>query len=438
MLRIMRKNAQSLVVKFVFGVIIVVFSFWGVGSMKARQLTQAATVEGQVIERKTLDNSFRDLWRRYQDEARGKFNPDEARIREIKQEALNGLIDRRLLLLQAEKLGLVVTEAEMRQRIAALPAFQRDGSFDAEIYRRALSFNRLTPAQFEQGLREDLLLDKVRYVVGDGVRVLPAEVDILLARQKEEIRVDLIKLDPAACLDRVTLGAEQVEKYFHEHREDFRVPVQRAIIAVVLERSKLLEEIPLTEPAVAQYYQDNLEKFKVDEQVKARHILIKLEEGAADERQSAVLAEMAAIEKELTAGGDFAELAKKYSQGPSASSGGDLGWFGRGAMVGPFEEAAFALKPGEVSPPVRTRFGFHLIKTEDYRPARTKTLAEVKPGIEKSLRAEAYPALLQERLAGVEQALAAATPENFAKTAGKLGFIVIQTGLFAEKDQVVP
>ena len=194
MLRLMRKNAKSFVVKFVFGVIIVVFSFWGVGSMKAKQMTVAATVNGKSIERKTLDNSFRDLWRRYQEQAQGQFNPDEARSRQIKQEALNGLVDRQLLLGQAALLGLTVGEDELRQRIASLPAFQRDGRFDQESYRRALSFNRLTPVQFETAFEEDILLEKVRVVVGDGAKVLPDEVDILLRQQREEIAVELLSL----------------------------------------------------------------------------------------------------------------------------------------------------------------------------------------------------------------------------------------------------
>ena len=159
MLRMMRRNAKSWVVKFVFGVIIVVFSFWGVGSMKAKQMTVAATVNGKNIERKTLENSFRDLWRRYQEQAKGKFNPDEARSRQIKQEALNGLIDRRLLLDEAALLGLSVGDEELRQRIASLGAFQKDGRFDQEAYRRALSYNRLTPTQFETGFQEDVLLE---------------------------------------------------------------------------------------------------------------------------------------------------------------------------------------------------------------------------------------------------------------------------------------
>ncbi len=437
MLRVMRKNAQSWIVKFVFGVIIVVFSFWGVGSMKAKQMTVAATVNGTSIERKTLDNSFRDLWRRYQEEAQGKFNPDEARSRQIKQEALNGLVDRRLLLDQAALLGLTVDEVELRQRIASLEAFQQDGRFDQETYRRALSFNRLTPAQFEAGFEEDILLEKVRTVVGDGVKIVADEVDILLRQQREEIAVELLKLAPADYQASVAVTADGLDKFFAEKKENYRVPEQRKIAALVIDRNKLLDSIAVTDAQVAEFYEGNLEKFKVQEQVKARHILIKVAEDAAPEDVEKAQAEIDAVLAKVKAGGDFAELAKKFSQGPSNSMGGDLGWFGRGSMVKPFEEAAFALEPGTVSEPVRTQFGFHLIKNEEYKAAATKELAQIKDGIVKGLRFEAFPDLFKERLEEISVALATVDQETFIDQAKKLDYRVVETGFFKQNDGVI-
>lgn len=438
MLRMMRKNAKSWVVKFVFGVIIVVFSFWGVGSMKAKQMTVAATVNGENIERKTLDNSFRDLWRRYQEQAQGKFNPDEARSRQIKQEALNGLVDRRLLLAQASLFGLTVAEGELRQRIASLGAFQRDGRFDQEAYRRALSYNRLTPAQFEADFEDDILLEKVRLVVGDGAKILPDEVDILVRQQREEIEVDILKLAPADYQALVEVDKVGLEKFFVEKKESFRIPEQRKIVALVLERNKLLEDVPVSDAQISEFYQENLEKFKAKEEIKARHILIKVAADAAPEEVEKARTKIVAVLAEVKAGGDFAELAKKYSQGPSNSMGGDLGWFGRGSMVKPFEEAAFALTPGDVSEPVLTQFGFHLIKNEEYRAARTRDLAEVKAGIENGLRSEGFSGLVEKRFEEVAAALVAVDREGFPEQARKLGYLVVETDYFKQQDGIVP
>ncbi len=438
MLRMMRRNAKSWVVKFVFGVIIVVFSFWGVGSMKAKQMTVAATVNGKSIERKTLENSFRDLWRRYQEQEQGKFNPDEARSLQIKQEALNGLVDRLLLTDQAALLGLTVGEDELRQRIASLPAFQQDGRFDQEAYRRALSYNRMTPAQFEAGFQEDILLEKVRIVVGDGAKILPEEVDILLHQQREEIAVDLLEVAPADYQSSVVVDDAGLEKFFNEKQESYRVPEQRKIAALVIDRAKLLKNIVVSDTQISENYQKNLEKFKVKEQLHARHILIMVAEDGTPEEVEKAKAEIEAVLVEVKAGGDFAELAKTHSQGPSSTKGGDLGWFGRGAMVKPFEDAVFALESGSVSEPVRTQFGFHLIKCEEYKAAQTKKLVEVKTDIKKSLRSKAFPDALKKSFEEITVALAEADQNAFVEQARKLGYLVVETGYFRQKGGLVP
>lgn len=439
MLRMMRRNAKSMIVKLVFGVIIVVFSFWGVGSMKAKQMTVAATVNGNIIERKTLDNSFRDLWRRYQEQSKGKFNPDDAQALQIKREALNNLVDRQLMLDEAEKLGLTVGETEIQLRIAELGSFKKDGHFDQETYRRALSFNHLTPAQFEQNFREDILIGKVRTVISDGVKIVPDEVDILVRQQKEEIAVDLLKLVPAEYQATMKFDDAALQKFFSEKRENFRIPDQRKIAALVIDRNKLLAEAEVTDVQVAEFYENNKENFKEKEQVKARHILIKVASDAPAEAVEKAQTEILEIAEKIKSGADFAETAKKSSQGPSNSMGGDLGWFGRGSMVKPFEDAAFALKPAEVSVPVRTQFGFHLIKTEEYKPNRTKELAEVKSGIEKGLRIGALQALLEKKVAEVTAALAPISDsKEFVSAARKLGTTVVETDFFKQKDGIVP
>jgi peptidyl-prolyl cis-trans isomerase D len=433
MLRMMRKNAKSWVVKFIFAVLIIVFSFWGVGSMTAKKMTVAATVNGKIIERRALDKTFRDVWQRYEKQARGRFNPNEQQIKQLKREALDNLINRRLLLDQAAALGLDVTPEELRRKIAELPAFQHNGRFNPELYRRALSYYRQTPGQFESGFKEDLLIEKVRLVIGDGAKVVPDEVDAIYKGQREEIALDLIKLDPRDYVAGVEVKEEGLKKFFTANREKFRIPEQRKIVTVVVETKPLLDSIKISPDEIAKYYQDNLDKYKVKERVKARHILIKLGKDASAEEVKKAKARIAAIEKELKAGKDFAELAKKNSEGPSAASGGDLGWFPRGAMVKAFEDAAFALKSGEVSGPVRTQFGFHLIKVEKHEPAHTRKLAEVSPEIEQHLRRQALPGLLEKKLKEIRQALADSTPKDFADKAKKLGYKVVSSGLFAQK-----
>ena len=438
MLRMMRKNAKSWVVKFIFAVLIIVFSFWGVGSMTAKKMTVAATVDGKVIERRALDKTFREVWQRYEKRSRGRFNPNEEQIRQLKREALDNLINRRLLLDQAAALGLDVTPEELRRKIAELPAFQHNGRFNPELYRRALSYYRQTPSQFENGFREDLLIEKVRLVIGDGAKVLPDEVEMIYRGQREEIALDLLKLDPRDFAAAMEVKEAGLKKYFAANREKFRIPEQRRIVAVVLESKPLQESIKVGKDEIAAYYRDHLDKYKVKEKVKARHILIKVGKDASAEEIKKAKARIAEIAKQIKAGKDFAELARKNSEGPSAASGGDLGWFPRGAMVKAFEDAAFALHEGEVSGPVRTQFGFHLIKVEKHEPAHTRKLVEVYPEIETHLQRQALPELLKHKLDEIRQALAGTTPGDFAAKAKKSGYQVVSSGLFKQKAGVIP
>ena len=438
MLRMMRKNAKSWVVKFIFAVLIIVFSFWGVGSMTAKKMTVAATVNGKIIERQALDKTFREVWQRYEQRSRGRFNPNEEQVRQLKREALDNLINRRLLLEQAKALGLDVTPEELQDKIARLPAFQHNGRFNPELYRRALSYYRQTPSQFENGFREDLLIEKVRLVIGDGAKVVPDEVEMIYKGQVEEVAVDLLKLDPRDFTAAMVVKEEGLKKYFSANQEKFRIPEQRKIVAVVVAAAPLLEGIKVSKEEIARYYKDNLDKYKVKEKVKARHILIKVGKDASAEEIKKAKARIAAIEKQLKEGKDFAELARKNSEGPSASSGGDLGWFPRGAMVKAFEDEAFKLKDGEVSGPVRTQFGFHLILVENHVPAHTRKLVEVTPEIEKQLRRQALPGVLKQKLAEIHKTLAGSDLKNFAAQAKKAGYKVVSSDLFKEKGGVIP
>ncbi|NPA25235.1 MAG: hypothetical protein GXO34_05370 [Deltaproteobacteria bacterium] len=438
MLRMMRRNAKSWVVKFVFAVIIVVFSFWGVGSMKARKMTVAATVDGKIIERRELDKAFRNLWQKYQQQSRGRFNPTEAQIKQIKREALDNLINRRLLLEQAAALGLDVTRDELQQKIASLPAFQRDGRFSQRLYQQALKYYRETPAQFEEGLRNDLLINKLRLIISDGAKALPDEIEILLRQQREEIALDILRIDPEKYQAQMKFAEEDLKKYFSANREKFRIPEQRKAVIVVVEAKSLLDGIKIDKEQVEQYYKDNLDKYKVPERVKASHILIKVAPDATAEEVEKAKARIAEIEKEIQAGGDFAALAKKYSQGPSGPQGGKLGWFGRGSMVKAFEEAAFALQDGQVSKPVRTQFGFHLIKVEKHEAAHTKKLAEVGKEIEKQLRQQRLPELLEKKFAEIKKELGDVPVAEFIRKAEQHKWRVVSSDYFKEKDGQVP
>ncbi|MBW1645412.1 MAG: SurA N-terminal domain-containing protein [Deltaproteobacteria bacterium] len=437
MLRQMRRNAKSWVVKVVFFVIIVVFSFWGIGSMTANKRNVIATVNGTTISFNEYNDAYDRLVQRYQRQFKDSFNAEMAKQLKLKEQALNSLIDRQLLLGFARRYKLSVTDAELRQRIATMAAFQRHGTFDQELYRRLLSYNRMTPAEFEDSLRDDLLLDKVSKIIGSGAKTTDAEIDGQLAQRWEKISLKLAKFDPRRFTDEISLNDVDLPAYFQAHREKFRVPEKRQAVVIRVPAAEVRKEIKIDEAQLKSYYDDHVGDYVVPERVKARHILFKVEGKAPASAWEEARKKALEVIAKLDQGRDFAALAKEYSQGPSAPRGGELGWFSRGRMVKSFEDAAFALKPGSYTrEPVRTQFGYHVILVEKHEKARTKSFAEVKEDIRRQLVNEQLPEVTKEKLAALKTKLAKVKAADFAARARELGLKVIDTGLFAKKDNL--
>ncbi len=433
----MRKNVKSWIVKLAFFVIIVVFSFWGVGSMTAKKRNVVATVNGSVITAKDFSDAYDRLLQRYQQQYKDQFTSEMAAQLKLKQQALNSLIDRQLMLNYAHRYKLTVSDEELQGRIAKMAAFQRNGSFDPRLYRQLLSYNHLTPAEFEVSLRDDLLLDKLRQIFRTGAKVSGEEVEQLYRRQREKISLDLVKLDPRDFTAAIKADEKELMDYFAAHREDFRVPEKRDIVALKIDSRELEKQVVVSDQDIAAFYDDHLGDYVVPEQVQARHILFKVEPEAPASAWNEAEKKARDIIVKLKQGQDFSTLAKQYSQGPSAGRGGALGWFPRGAMVKPFEEAAFALRVGAFTQePVRTRFGYHVIKVDDHKSAYTKSLEEVKAEIKAKLAKERLPEVVKQAMDKAAARLKKATPETFGEKAETLPYPLLETGYFAQQESM--
>ena len=437
MLRYMRKNVKSWIVKLAFFVIILVFSFWGVGSMTAKKRNVVATVNGSAITTKSLSEAYDRLLQRYQQQYKEQFSPEMAAQLKLKQQALNSIIDRQLMLDYGHKFKLMVSDEELQANIARMTAFQRNGSFDQRLYRRLLSYNHLTPADFENSLRDDLLIDKLRQLFSSGAKVTSQEVNQLYRRQKEKISLDMIKLDPRSFSSSVKVNDKDLHDYFAAHRDDFRIPEKRNIMVVKIDSGEVAKKIIISDKDIKAYYEDHQGDYVVPEQVKVRHILFKVSQDDPESAWDEAKTKAQKVIAKLKQGQDFSTLAKKYSQGPSASRGGELGWFGRGSMVKSFEDASFSLPAGSFTQvPVRTRFGYHVIQTEEHKSAYTKSLDAVKKEIKAKLVKEQLPKLVKQTIDQVAASLKGATPETFMQKAETLSFPVLETGFFTQKESI--
>ncbi len=384
-LSLMRRHAKSYLIKFLIGIIAIVFIFYFGYSFRSRNVVKIAVVNGEVISALEYDKAYRDLVEGLRRQYGDMWNESLVKRLKLRQRALEGLIERKLISHEAKRLGLRVTKEEIQKAIMEYPAFQVAGQFDIGRYRGLLRQNRMKPEDFEESIAMELLQRKIRGLLWSFIPVTEKEIRDRYRYANEKAKISFVKFDPSRFRKSIKVKKEELEVYFKKHQEEFRIPEKISVRYIPIDPETFKDKVKVSEQEIREYYEDNLEAFKVKKQVRARHILFRLSPDAKKEEEEKVRKRAESVLKKARAGENFAELAKKYSEGPTKSKGGDLGYFSRGTMVKPFEDAAFALKKGEISDLVRTQFGYHIIKVEDIKEARTKTLDEVKEEIRKIL-----------------------------------------------------
>ncbi len=388
MLNFMRRHAQSWIIKAIFAVIILVFIFWGVGSFRARHEVVVAKVNGEPIYYRDYISLFRQIIEGYR--ARFKdFNEDWIKRLHLKQTVLDQLIERKLLLQEAQKMGLTVSEAEVWKRIASYRTFQKNGKFDPKLYASVLARYHYTPAQFEKSLREDLIIAKLRHLIEGLAHISEKEVYEAYTWIKQKINLKFLEFNPEKFSKEVKSNPEAIKKYFVAHKGEYVIPKQLKLAYLNINYADFLDQIQPTDKEIKDYYETNKDQYFEPKRVCARHILFRVSPNASREEVEKIKKKAESVLKQIKQGADFAKLAKKYSDDKAtAARGGDLGCFPQGVMVRPFEQAAFALQKGEVSNLIRTRFGFHIIQVYDIKEARTKPLREVKNEIVQKIKQE--------------------------------------------------
>lgn len=306
----------------------------------------------------------------------------------IDQQVLNQLIDQQASIVEAERVGLTATDAEVRQRIMEIPAFQENGVFIGEQrYRQLLRLQRppISTKEFEEEVRSSLILDKFRAALTEWITVSDADVDQEYRRRNEKVKLEVVPFPAVDFESGVTLTDAEVAAHFDANKEAYRVGEQRKVKYLQVDTQAIRANITVPEQDIQRYYNQHIDQYSTPEQVKASHILLNIE--GTDE--AAVRAQAEDLLKQVRAGGDFGALARKFSQdAASASRGGDMDFFGRGRMVPEFEAAAFALEPGQVSDVVRTQYGFHIIKVTDKKAGDVQPLDAVRSAIAEQMTFE--------------------------------------------------
>lgn len=360
----------------------------------------------------------------YQRMYQGRLTPDAIKSLGLDEQVFSSLVVTRLVELESKRLGLHVDDDSVAERLMSLPQFQRDGRFigGGEI-RRLLDLRGTTVEEFEEGIRDSMLREKLESLVTSGVTVTDAEAEREYRRQNEKIKAEYVLIDADKLRSGAKASDDEVEARFKAAREAYRIPEKRVLDYLLLDAAALQSQVSVTESEISNYYDVNEEQFRQPEQVCARHILIKVKSGP-DSPQGHSDAEAKQIAErllaKLRAGADFAELAESASEDEgSASRGGDLGCFTRGRMVPQFEKAAFELAPGATSGLVKTSFGYHIIHVDSKQAEALAPLAQVQDRIRQILKGQKVTELMETKAAAVAGALASGKSlEEAAKAQG--------------------
>ena len=431
MARTLHERFSGPFVKVVLGIIGVVFGgFFGIQQyFNPRSETYVAKVNGHEISQ----DEFRDRYNNYRAQMQrmmgAQFDAQAFDTPERKRELLDQLINEQLLLQANEQLGAVVPVSAVREEIMGIPAFQVDGKFSAEQYRMLLAAQHKSAGEFQQSVSQDIALRQLTGQIALSSLVTESDVNEYL-RLRDQTRdfwfVKLPKPDAGTPIAEADIAA-----YYKAHGNDFMTPEEVSLDYVELDASKMQAEAKPDDAALKQMYDQEKAKFVSPEQREASHILIAVGKNADAAAQRVALAKAEAIEKELKAGKDFATLAKADSDDlGSKAQGGDLGWLEKGVTDPAFESALFAMKKGDVSEPVKSADGYHIIWLRDVKPQAVRSFDEVKTELAKKYVDEQRDHAFSDISGKLTDAIYQ-DPTSLTPAAKALGLSVQKTALFS-------
>jgi len=308
---------------------------------------------------------YQQVYKSIVDQMRTRFgknlNDDILKALNVKQQALDTLIEQKIILSEADKLKIKVSDKELQENLMSIKAFQRDGKFDLAQYKKVLSLNSLNPEIFEASQMNSLIQQKVRNLVLDSVNVSDLEARNWYIFQHTKTAVDYLAFTPGDYPD-LKPDEDQIKQFYADNKDRYKSEPKIKAIYLSFSPEDYKDQVSVTQENIKEFYEQHIQEFKVPEKVEARHILFKLAEDADEDAVKAAEKKALDVYEMAAEGKDFEALARQYSEGPSKDNGGYLGTFEKESMVKPFADMAFTMKAGEISKPVRTMFGWHIIQ----------------------------------------------------------------------------
>ncbi len=435
MLYTMRHKVKAYILWFIIAAFVgTIFVGWGIGSGRFSQDGKSwvarvgeATISVEEYRRELLQmqTQYRDL-------------PAELlKSLDLKQQALDSLINRRIFTAQALKMGVDVPDTELAAAIREIPSFHQNGGFSTEVYRQVLALSQLTPGAFEEQQRSFLRIQKLQQLVQDSAKVSDREVRDAFMRRNAKVAVDYAVITTDEHPLREAPTEQALQAHYDAAKESFRTPEQVDAVFSQLRAEDFFSEIEIADAVVQQYYEDNHSLYVQPEKVRARHILVRIPDDADEAAEKTARERIEKIHDDVQQGKPFDVLAQEYSEDSStAPRGGDLGFFERDQMVPAFDTAAFSLQPGEASEIIRTRFGFHIIKLEERQAEQSKSLEEVREAILAELKYDQAMRLARKKAMALYADIRRGN--DFREVVEEAGFPVYDSGYFSRADAYIP
>ncbi len=431
MLQSIRNRSQGWFAWAIVVLITIPFALWGIQQyLGGGREPAAATVNGVEIPQREVQRVAQRQRQQLLRAMGANAAPallDELRLREMARE---GLIENEVLFQAAQSAGYRVSDEQLVTRIRKIPAFQENGTFSSAVYEQTLRNQGMRPGNFEPMLRRDLIIEQLQRGIEDTAFATTREVDEAVRLKRQQRDIGFLTISARGYEQKVTVSEEEIASYYDDNMQQFVSPERVSVDYLELSVDQLAKGIEVGDADLRAYFEEHKSSYFKPEQRRASHILITV---ASDADKTAVTEARNKAEellKRIRAGESFSELARKFSQDPgSAREGGDLGFFGKGIMEPAFEKVAFSLKEGEVSDPVRTEFGFHIIKVTGIKPGGTPDFSKVRDQVAADYRHQQA----EKRFYDAAEQLANLSyehPDSLEPAAEQLGLEIQSTPLF--------
>ena len=452
MLSIIREHADSWMIKAILWLIIfafigTIFYSWGMGGSADSGGGVIASVNGKKILQNEYERTFNNIVDFYRQQFRNQFSNDLIKQLDLKNQALEALIQKNILLFEANNQNIQVSDEEVIAHIKNFPLFQNNNKFSETAYKNYINNQRLTPNEFEEGQRETLLLDKLEKIFRTNSKASKSEILEEFRNQEDKVKLEYVRFTNDHFESKLKITDQDLQTFFQANKPLFAIPPQIRVQYIKVQPKSLESQIEPRKEDIEDYYQTKIADFNVKKKYKASHILTHLKpadiEGGFSEEEKQKKAEEEAKKKSrehlerINKGADFGEVAKKHSDDlASGANSGSLGEFPKGTMVSAFEKALEKLKPGEISEPVLSPFGYDIIKLEDIKEQRIKPLTEVKEKIITTLKEIKARQRVKRIIKRVHKE--AKQDGNLDKAAEKHQLQTAETGFFSRKEHLIP